>query len=110
MYIVHSKGCRTGSNSIYQKASELASLLKIDRPFFVLANLPIIQFPADSAIGKHLMDNQLCALDYNNDRFCVLFNGRFSFHLSALEATLIRTLQRNLCRQKKFAFSLKIFH
>ena len=43
--VVHPKRCRTGSNSIYQSASELARFLKIDRPFLVLANLPIIQFP-----------------------------------------------------------------
>ena len=39
------KRCRTGSNNIYQRASQLASFLKIDRPFLVLANLLIIQFP-----------------------------------------------------------------
>ena len=32
-------------NSMYQRASELASFFKIDRPFLVLGNLPIIQFP-----------------------------------------------------------------
>ena len=31
-------------------------------------------------------------------------------HLSALEATFIRTHQPNLCGQKQFVYSLKIFH
>ena len=55
---------------------------------------------ASTSIGQHLLDNQLCALHYNNDRFSIISIGRSSFHLSALEATFIRTLQPNLCRQK----------
>ena len=46
--VVHPKACRTGSNSmhpLYPRTSELASFLMIDRPFLVLANLLIIQFP-----------------------------------------------------------------
>ena len=35
----------TGSSSMYQRASEPASFLKIDPPFLVFANLPITQFP-----------------------------------------------------------------
>ena len=63
----------------------------------------------DSAFCKHLLDNQLCALHYNNDRFFILFTGRSCFHLSALKATFIITLQPNLCRQKEFLYNLKIF-
>ena len=43
--VVHPKGCRTGSNIMYQKALALDSFLYADRLFLVLANLPIIQFP-----------------------------------------------------------------
>ena len=42
---MHPKSCRAESNSMYQRASELTSFLKIDRHFLVLANLAIIQCP-----------------------------------------------------------------
>ena len=37
---------------MYQSASELAIFLKIDRPFLILANLPIIQFPMTLPLVK----------------------------------------------------------
>ena len=40
-YVLHTKGCRTGLNSKYQKASNGPVFFKIDRPFLVLANFPI---------------------------------------------------------------------
>ena len=64
----------------------------------------------DSAIGQQLFDNQLCTLHYNNDRFSTHSTSRSSFHLSALEATCIRTLLRILCLQKEFVCSLKVLH
>ena len=39
----------------------------------------------------------------------LLATGRFSFLLSALEAFFIKAFQPHLCRQKEFAYSLKVF-
>jgi len=62
----------------------------------------------ESTIGQHLLDNAECALHYNNDKFSVLARARTSFHLSALEATFIKSLNPLLCKQKEFVYSLKI--
>lgn len=64
----------------------------------------------DSAIGQHLLENKSCALKYNNNKFSIIGKGRTPFHLSALEATYIKTTKPNLCRQKEFVYSLKIHH
>ena len=47
----------------------------------------------ESAIGQHLLDNPVCASHYNDDKFSILARGRSLFHLSALEATFIKSLQ-----------------
>ena len=62
----------------------------------------------ESAIGQHLLDNAQCALHYSNEKFFILARGRSSFHLSALEATFIKSLNPFLCKQKEFVYSLKI--
>ena len=62
----------------------------------------------ESAIGQHLLDNAQCALHYSNEKFSILARSRFSFHLSALEATFIESLNPLLCKQKEFVYSLKI--
>ena len=62
----------------------------------------------ESAIGQHLLDNAQCALHYSKDIFSVLARARTSFHLSALEATFIKSLNPLLCEQKEFVYSLKI--
>ena len=41
-------------------------------------------------------------------KFSILARGRSSFHLSALEATFIKSLNPFLCKQKEFVYSLKI--
>ena len=46
----------------------------------------------ESSIGQHLLDNAQCALHYRNEKFSILARGRSSFHLSALEATFIKSL------------------
>ena len=60
-----------------------------------------------SAIGQHL-DNAQCAFHYSNEKFFILARGRSSFHLSALEAIFIKSLNPLLCKQKEFVYSLKI--
>jgi len=54
----------------------------------------------ESAIGQHLLDNAQCALHYSKDKFSVLARARTPFHLSAPEATFIKSLNRLLCKQK----------
>ena len=54
------------------------------------------------SIGQHLLDNAQCALHYSNKKFSILARGRFSFHLSALEATFVKSLNPLLCKQKEF--------
>ena len=63
----------------------------------------------DSAIGQHLLDNDRCALNYDNKRFSILTAARSSFHLNLLEAAYIKTRRPGLCRQKEFVYTLKLF-
>ena len=62
----------------------------------------------ESAIGQHLLDNKECASQYSYSKFSILSRGRSKFHLSALEATFIKSLKPNLCKQKEFVYSLKL--
>ena len=64
----------------------------------------------DSAIGLHLLRNPTCAQHYDDSMFSILAKGRSPFHLSALEATFIKTSNPILCRQKEFVYNLKILH
>ena len=63
----------------------------------------------DSAIGQHLLDNDRCALNYDDKRCSILAAARSSFHLNLLEATYIKTRRPVLCRQKEFVYTLKLF-
>ena len=54
----------------------------------------------DSAIGQHLLENDQCALNYDNKRFSILATARSSFHLNLLEAAYIKTQRPVLCREK----------
>ena len=65
---------------------------------------------SDSAIGLHLLQNPTCTQHYDDSRFSILAQGHSPFHLSALEATFIKTSNPALCRQKEFVYSLKIVH
>ena len=63
-----------------------------------------------SSIGQHLLQNPICAHEYNDNKFSILAHGRTSFHLSTLEAMYIKTSKPNLCKQKEFVYGLKITH
>ena len=63
----------------------------------------------DSAIGQHLLDNDRCALNYDDKRFSILAAARSSLHLNLLEATYIKIRRPVLCRQKEFVYTLKLF-
>ena len=65
---------------------------------------------SDSAIQLHLLKNPTCAQHYDDSRFSILAQGRSPFHLSAFEATFIKTFNPALCRQKEIVYSLKIVH
>ena len=49
-----------------------------------------------SAIGQHLLGNPMCAQYYNDKQFTIFSFGRWSFHLSALEAVYIKLSKLNL--------------
>ena len=70
----------------------------------------IQSLPHDLAIGHHLLRNPNCAQHYDDSMFSILAKGRSPFHLSALEATFIKTSNPILCRQKEFVYNLKILH
>ena len=55
----------------------------------------------DSAIGQHLLDNDQCALNYDDKRFSILAAARSSFHLNLLEATYIKTRRPMLWQTKR---------
>ena len=63
----------------------------------------------DSAIGQHFLENDQCALNYDNKRFSILAAARSSFHLNLLEAAYIKTRRPVLCTQKEFVHTLKRF-
>ena len=63
----------------------------------------------NSAIGQHLLDNDRCALNYDDKWFSILAAARSSFHLNLLEATNIKTRCPVLCKQKEFVCTLKLF-
>ena len=65
---------------------------------------------SDSAIGLYLLQNHVCAQHCDDSRFTILAQDCSPFHLSALEATFIETSNPAFCRQKEFAYSLKIVH
>ena len=62
----------------------------------------------ESSIGQHLLDNVQCALHYINKKFSIFAQGHSTFHLFALEATFIKSLNPLLCKKKEFIYSLKI--
>ena len=63
----------------------------------------------DSAIGQHLLENDQCALTYDNKRFSILATAHSSFHLNLLEDAYIKTQRPALCRQKEFVYALELF-
>ena len=63
----------------------------------------------DSAIGQHLLENDQCALNCDNQRFSILATARSFFHLNLLKAVYIKTQRPALCKQKEFVYALKLF-
>ena len=63
----------------------------------------------DSAIGQHLLENDQCALNYDDKQFSIFATALSSFHFNPLEAAYIKTRRPALCRQKEFVYTLKLF-
>ena len=63
----------------------------------------------DSAIGQHLLENDQYAANYNDDPFSILDTAHSLFHLSLLEASCVKVRRPNLCKQKEFVCTLKLF-
>ena len=63
----------------------------------------------DSAIGQHLLENDQCAANYNDDQLSILDTARNPFHLSLLKASYIKVRRPDLCEQKEFVYTLKLF-
>ena len=63
----------------------------------------------DCAIGQHLLENDQCALNYDNKRFSFLAAARSSFHLNLLEAAYIKTQLPVLCDRKSLFTLSKFF-
>ena len=62
-----------------------------------------------SAIAKHLCDNERCRQVYKDDDFTVLSLVRSEYHLRILEAVYIKRDSPVLCRQKQFVTHLQLF-
>ena len=60
----------------------------------------------DSAIGQYLLENDQCALNYDDKRFSILATACSSFHLNPLEAAYIKNQRPALCKQKEFVYAL----
>ena len=101
------RGTRIGDKSVVSITNPRTSANRQSLSRSCKNNIRPQQFH-ESAIGEHLLDNAQCALHYSNEKFSILARGRSSFHLSALEATFIKSLNPFLCKQKEFVYSLKI--
>ena len=62
-----------------------------------------------SAIGQHLLDNQVCAKNFKENSFSVVARAENSFQLHILEALYIQSLKPSLCKQKKFVYQTRLF-
>ena len=65
------------------------------------------QTVCDSAISQQLLNNDQCALNYDNKRFSILAAACSSFHHNLFETAYIKTRRPVLCRQKEFVYTLK---
>ena len=62
-----------------------------------------------SAIKLHLLENNICRQNYQDERFNIITNGRTDFHLQVLESVYIQSLEPSLCRQKSFVYECLLF-
>ena len=100
---LYPKCCKSALNNMFSGRSESIILHKIASIFPVPAR-------KTAFLGQHLLKNPSYASQYSDIKFSILARGRTSFHLSALEATFIKSFQPNLCRHKEFLYSLKLIN
>ena len=115
MWAALPKDYKIESNNMFRNLSVMALLPQNVIFQFANANIPPSQqlkfnLSLDSVIRLHHLRNPTCAQHYDDSMFSILVKGRSSFHLSALEATFIKTSNPILCRQKEFVYNLKILH
>ena len=122
-FVIYEYKCHCDSWYVEQTSSRLQDCIKQHVPQWLRQQLTHphqsqphrsckrtnIKLDCDSAIDKHLLDNDQCALNYDNKRFSILVATCSSFHLNLLEAAYIKTRRLVLCRQKRFVYTLKLF-
>jgi hypothetical protein len=106
--LVYEFTCHCDSRYVGKTTQRLATRIKQHVPVYVRRNTRLHTTP-DSAIGKHLRENDECRANYSDSRFKILCHGRSDFHLSVLEALHIMDRQPVLCVQKKFVYSTLLF-
>ena len=106
--IVYLFTCHCGSRYVGKSSQRLQSRIKEHVPKYVINNTRLSSTP-QSAIGRHLRENDQCRVNFNNSRFEILCYGRSPFHLGVLEALCIKDLNPILCVQKKFVYSTILF-
>ena len=72
----------------------------------VIPRLLLLIRPSDFIFQKILSVLKHC----DDHKIFILARSRFPFHLPAFEATFIKNFNPTFCRQKEFAYSLKIVH
>ena len=70
--------------------------------------VPHAQRTYQSAIARHLAENELCLSAYDDNAFTVLCRARSKRHLEILEAVFISTQVPKLCAQKQHVSPLKL--
>ena len=111
--VIYQFVCHCGSRYVGRTSQRLEERIKQHVPRFI-ANPPASpnrqslsrsckdntrpQQYHESSIGPHLLYNAQCALHYSNKKLSILVRGRSFFHLSALEATFIKSLNPLLCK------------
>ena len=106
--LVYQFTCHCDSRYVGRTSQRLKTRIMQHVPVYVRHNTRLDKFP-ESAIGRHLRENDECRANYSDERFTILDCGRSDFHLSVLEALHIMDKQPNLCVQKKFVYSTLLF-
>ena len=107
-HLIYQFTCHCDSRYVGRTSQRLNTRIGQHVPVYVKRNTRLDKTP-DSAIGRHLRDNDVCRANYNNERFTILAFGRSEFHLSVLEALHIMEKQPSLCIQKKIVYSTLLF-
>ena len=106
--LIYEFTCHCDRRYVGRTSQRLRTRIGQHVPVYVRKNTRLDKTP-DSAIGRHLRQNDECRANYSDNRFNILGFGRSDFHLSVLEALYIMTKQPALCVQKKFVYSTLLF-